>query len=71
MAYRILPVARSGLGEIGFAYGHHRVATAAMDAVARVADGGSAVDPSIVSALISKQRNAIRGTVSPQGNVRC
>jgi DNA-binding NarL/FixJ family response regulator len=56
MAYWILPVARSGLGEIGFAYGHHRVATAAMDAVARVADGGSAIDPSIVSALISKQR---------------
>jgi len=27
-----------------------------MDAVARVADGGSAIDPTIVSALISKQR---------------
>jgi hypothetical protein len=31
-----------------------------MDVVGRAADGGPAVDPTIMSALISKQRNAIR-----------
>ena len=41
------------------------------DAIRRVAAGGSALDPTIVSQLLSKRREAGRSTTSPRASARC
>jgi len=60
--YVEVPLAMQLLGESASGVGYllkDRVSNIAefIDAVRRVAEGGSAIDPTIVSALISKQRN--------------
>jgi DNA-binding NarL/FixJ family response regulator len=42
-----------------------------VDAVRRVADGGSAIDPIIVSTLLSRQRDDDPSRGSPRASARC